>query len=340
MEDFVTDAHFKKWILEGGTVEEFGQHFLVDYPNQRDELIAAAKLLNLLQFKNTPSDTESMEVVLQQTLKQIDNKKSSKTHSWLKYAAVLALFIFISSLAYYFGGFGEITYMTNFGEKQKVVLPDGSEVVLNANSSISYSKDWEDVGLREVTLKGEAYFEVTHQKEDVKFVVHTDAFDVEVIGTSFNLISRPNKQQVMLKEGKVEVHLLEVSPDIVSFLDSTEIHQIQQSKTLQLSPNQVFETRQKQSFIHKEVSPNAYTAWLSNKFICDQTPLSDLVSFIENQYGWEVTIKDDSLLQKEINGTIPTNNIEVVLEALPLIMEVEVIVDKTQKEIILSSNPS
>ena len=172
-------------------------------------------------------------------------------------------------------------------------------------------------------------------------MVETDAFDVKVVGTSFNLISRPNKHQVMLKEGKVEVHLAEDLDEYVSFLDKDELKKIEQNKILQLSPNQLFEANtQKKQLLHKEVNPNIYTAWLQNKYVCDQTPVSDLISFVENQYGWQVKVKDTQLLEKEISGTIPTDNLEVLLKALPLILEVDIEVEKNKKEIILSANPS
>lgn len=343
VEDFVTDNYFRKWILGGGEVEEFWQHFLSDSPEKKHTLIKAAELIKVLQFRSSPPASIKMEQALQQTLAQIDTKNSSHSFGWRKYAAIVAVFLFVSSLSlfYFIGNFGQITHTTAFGEKQNLILPDGSEVILNANSSIVYDKDWKEGQLRKVNLKGEAFFEIVHQKNHAQFVVHTDAFDVKVVGTSFNLISRPNKHQVMLKEGKVEVHLSETSDDFLSFLDSIELKHVLQNKILQLSPNQLFEVNtKKRQFIHEQVNPDTYTGWLSNKFVCDQTSLSELALFIKNQYGWQVKTTNVELLNKELTGTIPTNNLDVLLEALPIILEVNIKVDKEKKEIILSDNPS
>ncbi|MEZ4886986.1 MAG: FecR family protein [Chitinophagales bacterium] len=339
VEDFATDNHFRKWILRGGSSEDFWQHFLSDHPEKKNEVHEAAQLVRLLQFCNTST---SADKELQQTLKKINTQPPIfNRFSFLQYAAAVFLFICISSVVYFTLNRNQITHATNFGEKKNVVLPDGSEIMLNANSSIRYTKDWKDALIKEVTLQGEAFFEVVHQRNNAKFVVHTSTFDVEVLGTSFNLINRPSKHQVMLKEGKVEVHFIDKTDDFVSFLDTTEQQQIHQNKTLQLSPNQLFEVSLKErTIVRKEVNPTDYTAWLSNKFVCNQLPLADLALFIEDNYGWEVKTMDTELLSQKINGTIPTNNIDVLLDALPFILETKMVVDKQKKEIIFTDNPS
>lgn len=344
VEDFVTDDHFRKWILNGGKVEDFWKQFLPNSPEKQSELSEAAQIVKILNFRSSHSNSDNMEQALLQTLAQIDAKKSLGSFGWVKYAAAaIALFLFASILFLYTSNFGYNSHTTAFGEKQEIVLPDGSEVTLNSNSSITYDKNWDGMETKKVKLQGEAFFEVVPQKNNAKFVVETDVFDVEVVGTSFNLISRPDKHQVMLKEGKVEVHLSNDndSGEFISFLDANELKKVRESKTLNLSPNQLFEANtHKKQLLHKEVNPNTYTAWLQNKFICDQTSVLDLALFIENQYGWQVKVRKAELLEKEVSGTIPTDNLEVLLEALSLILEAEISVEKEKKEIILSDNPS
>lgn len=71
------------------------------------------------------------------------------------------------------------------GQRANVILPDGTDVWLNAGTTIRYPISFMK-GKREIILDGEAYFEVVHN-EKCPFVVHTYAMDVEVLGTKFNV---------------------------------------------------------------------------------------------------------------------------------------------------------
>lgn len=93
------------------------------------------------------------------------------------------------------------TEFVETGQKPKVIdLPDGSYVLLNSYSSVSYSSDFED---RIINLSGEAFFDV--QAGDSPFVVKTELGDVKVLGTGFNVKSNEDELQVEVDEGTVEV---------------------------------------------------------------------------------------------------------------------------------------
>ncbi len=98
------------------------------------------------------------------------------------------------------------TLTTSNGQTYKIRLPDGSFVWLNAASSISYSVNLIANGRRNVTLDGEAYFEVA-KDEKHPFVVQTEQQDVEVLGTHFNVNAYRDESAVKttLLEGRVQV---------------------------------------------------------------------------------------------------------------------------------------
>lgn len=91
------------------------------------------------------------------------------------------------------------------GQRVNVDLPDGSNVWLNAGTRMQYPTAFMK-GKREVTLDGEAYFEVTHHEKS-PFVVHTSVMDVEVLGTKFNVEAYSKRKvfETSLMEGKVRV---------------------------------------------------------------------------------------------------------------------------------------
>jgi ferric-dicitrate binding protein FerR (iron transport regulator) len=94
---------------------------------------------------------------------------------------------------------------TSNGQQLTVKLPDGTRVKLNAGSILSYPKVFEDT-LREISLTGEAFFDVV-RNEKSPFIIHTGNITTRVLGTSFNIRAYPeNKEiQVAVVEGKVKV---------------------------------------------------------------------------------------------------------------------------------------
>jgi len=110
---------------------------------------------------------------------------------------------------------------TRPGSRSKVVLPDGTQVWLNADSKLTYGNDF-GVSSRDVTLSGEAYFDVKPNKE-VPFYIHTSKIKIKVTGTVFNVRAYPNetRSETSLLHGKVEV-TLNSSPDKTYFLKPSD----------------------------------------------------------------------------------------------------------------------
>ena len=98
--------------------------------------------------------------------------------------------------------------VTKNGNRTKIVLPDGSQVWLNAGSKLDYNNFVFNKDLREVTLDGEAYFDVTKNAEK-PFIIHTKKMDVKVIGTAFNIRSYNDERtaEASLIRGSIEVTL-------------------------------------------------------------------------------------------------------------------------------------
>lgn len=115
-----------------------------------------------------------------------------------KYAAAIVV-LFATSYFLLFNN--TASFKTEFAQTKTFNLPDNSEVVLNANSKIIYSKkDWGKS--RNLTLEGEAYFKVQKGK---KFTVNTEIGQVTVLGTQFNVKERANYFEVKTFEGVVSV---------------------------------------------------------------------------------------------------------------------------------------
>ena len=117
---------------------------------------------------------------------------------FLRVAAVIA--VLLTGSYFYINSLNE-KVTTGFAERSEVILPDNSELFLNADSRISYSeKNWDNQ--RNIKLDGEAFFKVAKGK---KFTVSTEQGTVTVLGTQFNVENRKGIFEVTCYEGLVSV---------------------------------------------------------------------------------------------------------------------------------------
>lgn len=207
--------------------------------------------------------------------------------------------LLMASAAYFLGdSFSYKTYSSQEGRIRSVLLADGSTVTLNANSSIRLYRDFMKHESREVWIKGEAFFEVTKKPNHMKFIVHTDNFDVEVLGTKFNINNRRCRSEVILAEGKVKL----VAKD---------------NKTLIMKPGDKVSLSNNQTQFQKQVAtPEKYEAWRNNKLVFDETRLSEVAEIIQDYYGVEMVFGDSLLPRRQFTGTLPNDDLDVILVAL------------------------
>ncbi|WP_236970199.1 FecR family protein [Membranihabitans marinus] len=207
-----------------------------------------------------------------------------------------------------------IVYQTNYGETQEIVLPDGSQLTLNANSTAKWMKDWEKENRREIELEGEAYFDIVHIDDEaegkaIPFDVVAEHIRVNVLGTAFNVQSRRGDAKVFLERGKVKLNLdnnentsLVLKPgDQVSFDSETE--EIAQS---------VNETL------------NSAAAWKNGVISFRGEKLKDILVSLSDIFGKEFICEENDLLEKSMDIGVPYMNWEATMESLKLSMNVNI----------------
>lgn len=176
------------------------------------------------------------------------------------------------------------TIQTPKGGKFKVTLPDGSKVWLNSASTLSYPTAFSGTQ-REVKLKGEAYFEIAHNKH-VPFRVESNSQIVEVLGTHFNINSYDDEEytKTTLLEGSVRVILNSSKKDIAN--------------TKLLKPGEQSQTNSTQSAIRIEnTDTEKAIAWKNGYFKFKNTPIREIMREIERWYDVELVYE----------GKIPTD---------------------------------
>lgn len=207
---------------------------------------------------------------------------------WIKYASAAAAALLIGVAGYWMGNGKSVapvryySYITG-NSVSTFELPDGTEVALNKNSTLSYSGAYGETA-REVSLEGEGFFSVT--KDTAKaFVVDLDGSKVAVLGTVFNVKNYKEEgvTTATLVEGSIRFEipgrqvLLEPDQQLV-FTKST--HQIEM----------------------KNVSAGLVTAWKNRLIKYKSIPFSRFVDMLEEQYGVEIVLSNQALANRTVTG--------------------------------------
>jgi len=317
VEDFLQDAYFQHWVKSDDVeVNAFWQGFLLSYPHQEDSLAEAYKLAKSIRYKPYRLSKARQDKILEQVYGTSSSSGSISIFNQKRYLAVAASLslVLVSVLFWLFYPTHE-TYTTGYRESRTVKLADGSEVTLNANTTIRVDINTDENQPRQVWLEGEAYFHVKHLENDLadrlpklkKFVVHTDNFDIEVLGTVFNASNRERKSKVYLQEGKVKV----------------ASEKIAESQVLEPG-DQLALSEEDQSFRINRVGRLEEPAWKENYFVFENTPLREVAQSIEQYYGIEVILTDPSLPDKIFTAKVSRDDLAVLLQALEASFGVQV----------------
>lgn len=183
------------------------------------------------------------------------------------------------------------TIATPRGGQYSVVLPDGSRVWLNAESSIYFPTNFTGRE-RVVTITGEAYFEIAHNK-NMPFIVHANDMNIEVLGTHFNVNCYDNEtlSHTTLLEGKVKISH--------SKLTDTDLILIPDQQAILKKGTGKYEVR--------KVDTDAVTAWKNGKFQFNGNDIQTIMRQIERWYDVDVSYSG-KIPDGHYSGTIGRDN--------------------------------
>ncbi|MFK8009300.1 MAG: FecR family protein [Saprospiraceae bacterium] len=310
VESLAADDSFQKYCLAPEPKDvEYWDNWLAKNQEHRTTFIAAKEIVNNLSFQLSRGEVQAEFDLFQKNISLQEDKISPtiKSHrtipTWIfRVAAVFLVAIMAWGIwQWQTPNLSEI--VTEFGETNSFQLSDGSEVVLNANSKIKFSENWNSTEMREVWLNGEAFFEIKHAANQ-PFIVHTQKGDVEVLGTEFNVMQRSDDFNVTLVSGKVHLELP----------NKTKIN---------LQPNDQFQIHDK-TISHTQVDVESVTAWRYDKMVFKNASIENIISRLENDFGWQIKLNNQEILKRKINASIPENNPDLLLEALSAIYDLKI----------------
>jgi ferric-dicitrate binding protein FerR (iron transport regulator) len=312
VEDFILDDSFCQWVKEeNNEAIAFWDNWLIQNPSKSEEVEKAKEIVLQLSLSERGLKPETIatewSLLINNPRLDITTSRSRPyyANAW-KVAASIAILITVSIVFYLFNSNRRIAVSTIYGERKEVVLPDQSLVTLNSNSTLTYSSDWSDDEDRIVKLEGEAFFSVTHKKNNQKFIVKTGGLDVRVLGTEFNVNTRRGSIKVVLSSGKVQLS-------------------DQKKRELIMQPGEkVVYTIQKQDYKKEKVQAGLYSSWKKNVLQFDNTPIREIATLIEDNYGKEVIINDTSIANRNFTGTYPADDIDILIKALSGVYQIKI----------------
>lgn len=232
---------------------------------------------------------------------------------------------------------------TKSGSKTKTVLPDGSQVWVNAASHLSYDNNFGKKN-RELKLEGEAFFIVAHDSSK-PFVVHTTDMDLVVLGTSFNVKSYPGDQtsEAALISGSMEIVLIPRKQRKV-ILRPTEKLVLTSTSRSDGSKTIPGKSMDEPPFLIKNItqfkaadSLIVETSWVSNKLVFSDQSLQDVLAQMERWYGVSITIDEPVNPALRYTGLFEKENLHDALAALSIIHPFEFTISKDGLNVVVKN---
>lgn len=215
--------------------------------------------------------------------------------SWVRIAAMLVLFCGIGWIMYTRTDNARIIMAQSGNGTLTDTLPDGSVVILNKNSSLSYPARFA-ANRRSVVLKGEAFFSITPDKLK-PFIIDANSASVTVVGTTFNVKTSPDVTEVIVETGIVQV--------------------AKKERSVQVKPNQkATVVKGKDNPEMEDNTDELYNYYRTKEFVCRATPLRKLVAVLNEAYNVQIEITGSTLADMPLTVTFKDEPLDNILKVI------------------------
>ena len=290
----------KKWLDNELTSEEE-----IAFNTSEDFSFLTGLTIALKEAKLKSNFNEELEFSKLKIKLKLEKTKKTRIISLNLIAKIAAIFVLSFSTLFYITSKKEVS--TLIGETTVLNLPDNSKVTINAYSSVQIKRfNWD----RNITLRGEAYFEVEKGK---KFTVATKDALVKVLGTKFNVISRDNYFETICYEGRV----------LVTYKNTKRVLNV--GDKFLVIDNKTIETRNTKKDPHK---------WNGDKSSFKNTPIKYVLKEFERHYN--VRIKANFNVDEKFTGSFVHDNENLALKSITLPFNLKI--QKKNNSITLSKN--
>lgn len=340
VEDLICDESFQHYCLgDDPAAVEAWINWTRNNPHKQDLVEEARRIISILnanqgnlreqvgQLKDGIDRFELLKQALQQ------DTPPRPVRSRFKYVAAIAASLLLVAMAGYFLfrprkivlppeqpvaiAPARPVFSSGNEPRKTVVLPDGTVVTLRSNSSITLAGHF-NVSNRELSLSGEAFFDVTHNAQR-PFIVHTSDINIEVLGTVFNVSAYPSNPhtETALFRGKVAVTLKDKPGQPVILTPNRKLV-FMRTATANAQPATASPFRVEPMTIDPADHKAKEIAWIRNRLKIEDEPLSVIVARLQQWYGIEISFADKAVMTYRYSGTFESETVIKALEALQL----------------------
>jgi transmembrane sensor len=322
------------------------------YKSLRDAWLGAG----IVKRKNEYDCRKAWKKVARKTkIKWIDIGFNRISPGWKQVAAVFLIAFLSGNFLHHIltsnNKYSESEYVVKapIGSRAYLVLPDNSEVWLNAGSTLRYSAGYGKEH-RNLKLDGEAYFDVNND-QSVPFRVQVRDIVVHALGTSFNIKAYPEEDVVetLLVTGRAKIErikqdgvkeeiILRPNQRLAIFRPETGFSEQEEvdKKVEYGAPKAEIEAIKESVYVENIVNHKVYTSWKEGELLFQRERMSDLVVRLGRLYDVKFTFQDDELKNYHLTGSLEQETLEQVLYAIRLIVPMDFSIK--HKNVILKMN--
>ncbi len=210
--------------------------------------------------------------------------------------------------------------------RKKIILPDGSSVWLNTNSKIQYDDAMLQKEHRDVTLYGEAFFDVAKDKKH-PFIIHTQKITIKVLGTAFNVKAYPDDHvtETTLIRGLIELSLnsdpqqriLLRPKEKLALREGILPKRIDESENAHIHNKLVIENIEPIEISNKDYFEE--TSWVQNKLVFKDESFKELAPRLEKWYNVTFQINNKAAEDYRFTGILENETITQALSEMQII---------------------
>ena len=203
-----------------------------------------------------------------------------------------------------------------YGKTFALILSDGTEVHLNAGTTLKYPVNFLNGQNRQVFLTGEAFFKVSKDIEH-PFIVESNDLNIRVLGTSFNVSSYSENKNIstVLVEGAVRLY------------GKDELYSEEKSKLLQPGKKAEWD-KENQKITIQKVNTSFYTSWIDGTLVIEKLRFPEIIKRLERHYNIKIKNNNKELDNQVFTATFQVENIQEVLESFKANYSFKYIIEK------------
>lgn len=270
-----------------------------------------------------------------------DNGKLSRGSSlkWIYRVAVILLLGGVMGIGLYLyqdGGSSstqveqitrEQTISTVSGEHKTINFSNGSRIVMNSNTTVTYSLGLLHNQTIDVVLEGEAYFDAVSQTAQPApvFAVRTPDGTIRDIGTEFLVTVRDGHTRIVLEEGEAVINPKSGSKD---------------NQSIPIQRGEMLEFNSSKFASKKSVNASFYTSWATGSMRFEKTTIREFAGFVEERFDVEVKVVDPELGGIKLDGGIHFMSLEELVRSVSDIAGIPVYQSENRKIVYIGDNPN